>query len=46
MWFVDVDNDKINNLKRGIISIYEPVLTELIIRNYESKKLNFSINIE
>ncbi len=43
---IDVDKNKINNLKKGIIPIYEPGLKDMLDRNAREKRISFSTNIK
>ena len=42
---VDKDETKIENLKKGIVPIYEPGLDAMIARNVKAERLSFTTNI-
>ncbi len=43
---VDIDQEKIDNLNKGIIPIYEPGLKEMLDRNVGKKRLYFSTSLK
>ncbi len=46
VWCVDVDEKKIEDLKKGIIPIYEPNLKDMVVENQEQKNLRFTTKIK
>ncbi len=42
---VDIDEKKIEGLKNGKVPIYEPGLSELVVRNYQNRRLDFTTDL-
>jgi UDPglucose 6-dehydrogenase len=43
---VDIDEEKVNKMKNGVVPIYEPHLDVLFERNIKEKRLHFTTNLE
>lgn len=46
VYCVDIDEERVENLKNGIIPIYEPGLTPIVQHNYDAGRLHFTTNAQ
>ncbi len=45
VYCIDVNQKKIDDLKKGIMPIYEPGLEEMVLRNYNRERIQFTTNL-
>ena len=43
---VDIDSDKVDLLKKGVVPIYEPHLDAIFHRNIKSNRISFTTDLE
>lgn len=46
VYCVDIDEAKVEGMRKGIVPIYEPNLEEMFLRNIQAKRLFFTTNLE
>lgn len=46
VYCVDIDKEKVERMKQGVVPIYEPGLEEMFLRNIQAERLFFTTNIK